>query len=64
MEKFTIFIIVLMVITMIVVIAGFVMLAFKDKINPKYTNKLMVARVVIQACIIFLVMLVSLFLKK
>ena len=55
MSSFKILIVILMVITLCVVIAGVVILSTNKKLNQKYGNKLMTLRVAMQAMIIIMI---------
>jgi amino acid permease len=52
MSSLKILIVILMVLTLCVVIAGIVILGMNKKLNKKYGNKLMTLRVAMQAIII------------
>ncbi len=54
MKAMTIIIILLMLATLGVLIIGVTLMAFGGKLNKKYANKLMVARVVLQAATLVL----------
>ena len=53
-----------MICTLLTIIGGIAILAFGNKIDKKYTSKLMFARVFLQAAVIILVAILALFGKK
>ncbi len=54
MSGFDILILIIMIIVFIVMVSGLVVMSIGGKTNLKYSNKLMVARVGMQALVVFL----------